>query len=317
MNNNNEHDIDLNINNYDMNGILNLFNLDIHFTSTDLKTVYKKVLMTHPDKSGLDSSYFLFFTKAFKILKTLYIHIQKSNQQFINDSSCVSRKDYKENVNELSREEKKKQLSFMSKFKSNEHFLEWFNNKWDEVNKEFEEDDDGYGDWMKNEDEVINVNNLSEMNEYINKKKTQIRELVVYNDIEDMNSNTLQGQSFLSKKEQHKNGYAYQGNMFSSNKSSNSQLVYDDLKKVHTESVVPVTEQDFYNREKYSNTDQLMRQRTNDMKQNKFVDVNDWYKQKESKTKENSLERHYEYLREMEKAKKIQEKIKRSWLAIE
>ena len=65
-------DLDLNIDNYDFDDLLNLFNLDYNFTELDLKSAKRRVLMTHPDKSGLEKSYFMFFTKAYKMLSQIY-----------------------------------------------------------------------------------------------------------------------------------------------------------------------------------------------------------------------------------------------------
>ena len=64
--------IDLCISNYSLNDILNLFNLDMDFDEEDMKSAKRTVLMTHPDKSGLDSEYFLFFTKAYKLLYNVF-----------------------------------------------------------------------------------------------------------------------------------------------------------------------------------------------------------------------------------------------------
>ena len=56
-------DIDLNIDNYNLEDILNLFNISYNFNEEDLKNAKKIVLHSHPDKSKLDKKYFLFFTK--------------------------------------------------------------------------------------------------------------------------------------------------------------------------------------------------------------------------------------------------------------
>ena len=60
--------VDLNIDNYNLNDILELFKLDYNFDSSDLKKAKRVVLMTHPDKSKLPKEYFLFYTKAYKML---------------------------------------------------------------------------------------------------------------------------------------------------------------------------------------------------------------------------------------------------------
>ena len=61
-------ELDLDINNYELNDILNLFQIPSDFTEEQLKQCKKAVLKTHPDKSGLDKEVFLFFSKAYKVL---------------------------------------------------------------------------------------------------------------------------------------------------------------------------------------------------------------------------------------------------------
>ena len=54
-------DLDLNINNYSLEELLNLFHLDYNFGENELKMAKKMALKTHPDKSGLSMKYFIFF----------------------------------------------------------------------------------------------------------------------------------------------------------------------------------------------------------------------------------------------------------------
>ena len=77
--------IDLNIENYNFNDLLKLFNLKNDFSDNELKNCYKIVVQTHPDKSGLDKVYFLFYTKAFKTLKKIYEYKNKKTS-FLNES---------------------------------------------------------------------------------------------------------------------------------------------------------------------------------------------------------------------------------------
>ena len=53
--------MDLDINNYNLDDILNLFKIPSNFTESHLKMAKQIVLKTHPDKSGLSSEYFLFY----------------------------------------------------------------------------------------------------------------------------------------------------------------------------------------------------------------------------------------------------------------
>ena len=71
--------LDLNIDNYEYEDILKLFDLDFNFGENDIKKAKKKVFMMHPDKSGLDKKYFLFFSGIFKILYSEYEFREKAN----------------------------------------------------------------------------------------------------------------------------------------------------------------------------------------------------------------------------------------------
>ena len=52
-------ELDMNIDNYELQDLLDLFHLDYNFNEEDLKKTKKTVLMTHPDKSNLSKEYFL------------------------------------------------------------------------------------------------------------------------------------------------------------------------------------------------------------------------------------------------------------------
>ena len=64
--------IDLNIDNYSFNDILNLFKIDKTFTKEDLKKCKEKVEKLHPSKSSLNMSYYDLFNKAYNSLEENY-----------------------------------------------------------------------------------------------------------------------------------------------------------------------------------------------------------------------------------------------------
>ena len=64
--------VDLNIDNYELVDILNLFKIPQNFEERDLKQAQQIVLKTHPDKSQLPNEYFLFYSKAYKILYSIW-----------------------------------------------------------------------------------------------------------------------------------------------------------------------------------------------------------------------------------------------------
>ena len=120
--------VDLDINNYNLEDILNLFKIPVNFDEQDLKRAKQVVLKTHPDKSGLDSKYFLFYSKAYKMLYSVWDFRKKGD---VNKAS--SNTNY-ENVDKFSEEDKKKILDNLfksdntkTKFKTNSDFNNWFN----------------------------------------------------------------------------------------------------------------------------------------------------------------------------------------------
>ena len=72
--------LDLDIQNYGLEDILQLFHLDYQFTETDLKQAYRMSLKTHPDKSGLDPEIFRFFKKAYYYLSKIYYFRNKKKK---------------------------------------------------------------------------------------------------------------------------------------------------------------------------------------------------------------------------------------------
>jgi hypothetical protein len=251
--------LDLNIHNYDLNDLLNLFKLPFHFNEGDLKEAKKTVLKTHPDKSGLDKQYFLFFSQAYKYL--LKIHqLRKSsnttNTEYIKD-------DLWENEHSILIDGKVKTMS-------QNDYNQWFNETFEKMKVKDNDEDTGYGDWLKSDDDLNTsaVNSQGEMNEYINNKKNQIRSLVVHKEFQDLDSNN----HFDLVRDRPE---SYGSSVF-------DKLQFEDLKKAHVESVIPVTDEDYNTRRKYSNMDELNRERTHDI----VSKSNKWFESHEEKLKQ-------------------------------
>ena len=78
--------MDLNIDNYSQTDLYKLFGIDLqrHMLSYEIMKQSKKtVLKTHPDKSGLDSRYFLFFTNAYKRIYSIYEFQNKNRKRLL------------------------------------------------------------------------------------------------------------------------------------------------------------------------------------------------------------------------------------------
>jgi hypothetical protein len=229
-------EIDLNLENYNLQDLLSLFKLEYNFTEDDLKRAKKMALMTHPDKSNLDKKYFLFFTSAYKVIYSIYQFRTRSNSQ--QSTEYV--------INEEKDEDKETLLREISK---NKNFNSVFN-KLFEINRIHDEaSETGYGDWLKSNDDLdTRKTTRSEMNETFEKKKSEVRSLIVHKDIEEMTSSSSASDIISDRPE------SYGSSMFSS-------LQYEDLRKAHVECVVPVTMRDYEERKKFKNVDEFVRYR--------------------------------------------------------
>lgn len=219
--------MDLNINNYDFEDLLNLFEININFTEEDLKNCKKKVLKMHPDKSGLNKEFFLFFSKAYKIIFSVY-KFKMDSKDNINDIDFEYNPD-DDNKNDEIINNLKKNNKFYG-----ENFNKWFNKLFDEIHINNDYNNNGYGDWIKNNNENVEVaTNLDSMNRIIDEKKNKLRDkqLINYKGINEVNNN-----SYCDIANSRPDSYS--SDIF-------SKFQFEDLKLAHEESVVPVTSKDF------------------------------------------------------------------------
>ena len=234
-------DLDLNIDNYSLEDILNLFNINYDFDENDMKNAKKIVLKSHPDKSKLDKKYFLFFTKAYKYLYFIYDFRKKKyiNKNNVTDSDKnnlnVNNLNLNNNINyELSDEEKEKNFNLLKNNKEiTKNFNSWFNKMFEE-HKISDENDEGYDEWLKDDNNFKtfeNCNNISKMNETINSYKNNNFSLIKNEDFQDNLSSINYGSNLLNDK---LDDYS-SGDIF-------SKFGYNDLKKAHQESIIPVSE---------------------------------------------------------------------------
>ena len=274
--------IDLNISNYSLNDILNLFKISIDFDEEDMKSAKRTVLMTHPDKSKLDPKYFLFFTSAYRLLYNVFKVRQRGEQD-----TCVERVYTSTEIDKSQdNSEAWKKLSTRKDF--NKIFNEMF-----EKHVVIKNQDDGHGEWLKQEDDVMHATNRNEMDEMIRNKKASLRSIIVYDGIREMGGDS---------------GTSLTGVGGSNHSSMFSSLQYDDVKTAYTESVVPVTEEDYHSRKKHSSIDSYRRDREQALQGYSMSDHNEKYKkQKEAEIESDSfrafsLAKQDEQYREINKA---------------
>lgn len=235
--------MDLDITNYDYEDILKLFNISKQFNEEDLKSAKKRVLASHPDKSGLDKSYFLFFSSAYKILFNIYNFREKH-------SSLTNLNNYNEIYNTDKDEVNEELIHKIMTTKSTQEFNKWFNEQFTsmKINNDYEEN--GYGDWLNtsNTEEIVKCNDLNSIHKIMEEKKKVLRsnDLIKKKDISEFN-NTNYCDLTNSKPEDYSSG------LF-------SKFQYEDLKKAHEESIIPVTSED--NISNYTSLDDIKFKRT-------------------------------------------------------
>lgn len=209
-------DLNLDIDTYSLNDILTLFKLDYDFNEQGLRRARKTVLGTHPDKSGLDKEYFLFFTKAYKILHSVHDFKTRSN-------SCVST-EYT-----MQKDDVKKAL--VKDLLTHDDFNRVFNELFEKNKLTQEHHSSGHGKWLKSEEDLDNrTATRANMNQMFDQKKSELRALVPVQEIVSLEAHGLCDVTGDEPEE-------FGGDIF-------GNLRYEDVRKAHTETVVPVTEED-------------------------------------------------------------------------
>ena len=326
--------LDLNIENYNLPDILALFNLPTLFNDQDLKRAKTMVLKTHPDKSNLSKDYFLFFTKAYRIVHQIYTIRNPSVKEHyterihknvgytaIPSMGCVAKDtpyipidenmaatagakivDYnrvmrKEGFQADSTDEYAMKTHLLMKQRLDEmmntrggngggngarllstpgeisrtseskvnkmiEFNKWFNEKFEQYKIKDDEQESGYDAWFRGEDkdahdETSEAGTWQDKVAILNKQKQELRNkyaLVEKIDWEHAGAGAgggagggagAGGYDLTRERPQE-----YSSGIF-------GNLRYEDLKKAHTESVIPVTEEDYHNVKKFRNVNDL------------------------------------------------------------
>lgn len=291
--------IDLDIANYGLDDLLRLFHMPMDFTENDLKQAKAIVLKTHPDKSQLPPDYFRFYSKAYKTVHSLWefrkkgdINKKGRNTDYIIDDTGA---------------EKKELLDHFFVHNKKLDFNAWFNEQFDKNKIVSEKEEKGYETWLRSDDDGDNGTasvTMATMGIEMEKKKRELRSLVVHQDVQEWWGGNTKNSSDLS-------GDApatYDSDMFSS-------LPYQDLQKAHTESVIPVTYEDYEQKEKFGSVNEYMahrsRQDTKPLSEQQALQL---LKKRESLEEETTVRRAYQLAKQTEMA---QEKQKEFWSTIQ
>ena len=241
-------DHNLNIHMYSLEELLGLFDLTYNISHDDLKRAKKVVLMTHPDKSKLDSKYFLFYKKAFDVIVRFHDNQNKQNQKISSNNTA-----YTPHTNNEDDNRTVKKVSSVINEMSKREFQDKFNDLFEK--NMATKVDESRNEWFKNDDPSYTTNepvNSSNMGKIFNSIKDQQTGLVKYRGVENIISNKSSTSNFY---EDNDDDVYVTSDPF-------SKLKFDDLRKVHKdETVFSVSERDYQNVKKYSSVDHFMRER--------------------------------------------------------
>ena len=284
--------LDLNIDNYSREELYNLFGLvKSNLSEENMRESKKTVLKTHPDKSRLDPKYFLFFSKAYKRLYSIYEFQNKNtkknienNEYFDTDNTVVLDKMFEQDKH----------------LKNPKNFNQWFNDQFEKHKINDESDEKGYGSWLKSDEDIVFTPNVTKANmaSEMEKRKKQVQTLTTYNGVTDYTAASLGGSSLMD----------YNSNFTSGTLFSNEGMGYTDLRQAYVESVIPVTEEDYQKMTKFKNLEEYKYHRNNSNTKplDKEESMKQLYHQNQQKDEESAALAFY-YAQQSEKTKQKQE----------
>jgi len=276
--------LDLDIDNYSLTDLYQLFGINESILSDEvMKESKQKVLKTHPDKSNIEPKYFLFFSKAYKRLYSIYEFQNKSSKKEIKEVDSFTTENGALLNNMF---DKNKEL------KNPKQFNKWFNEQFDKHKLE-DINENGYGEWLKSEEGIYDTSNVTKANmaQEFEKQKKQIQNLTIYHGIGDNYSSTFGG-SILGEQ----NNYTSE---------TDNGLGYTDLRQAYVESVIPITNDDYNKMPKFRNVEEYKNHRNNvDTRPiDKDIALKQLYQQNQKEEQE-SVALAFHYAKQLEKSKK-------------
>lgn len=246
----------LDIRQYSLDEIYALFGYTRESLSiNDLKKAKHRVLMTHPDKSGMPADYFIFYKKALEILATDY------TEQNRVEASGRRMAELEQNGYEYTHgggEEEERMRSVASKVAAGDKFSRDFNQIFETQMQQ--KIDESRNDWFKDDRAVYDTTNVSKSNmaQSMEAVKQQQRALVRHTGgVRELNQHigTRLYDSGQGEDAEAEDVYI-SGDPF-------AKLRFDDLRKVHKdETVFRVSESDYNNMTTYKNTEEYGRARS-------------------------------------------------------
>ena len=246
-------DLDIDIGNYNLNDILKLFSIPVAFSEEHLKSAKRTVLKMHPDKCALPKEYFLFFTKAYRILYQIYSmrheraqgygHVQKYAELIADSESGACSAETLGCESATTGCSARAVADHRAKLAKMSHveFSEWFNAafvKYKVPNDDTE--DAGYEEWFRGNDDNDNCDD---------------DDCDDRDDCDDATATAVSSGSWnsaqvreLERRRNHirRNHLALVSSSgIEAAPSATGGARYEDLKRAHTETLIPVSDSDY------------------------------------------------------------------------
>ena len=236
-----EQTLDTDIGNYNLKDILQLFKMPADFGEADLRRAKRTTMKTHPDTSRLPGDYFRFFCAAYRMLEQIYEfrHSKRLRERELTrrDSALYMNTKYETET------DKEKELLLRDITKKDD-FNEWFNEMFAKAKAgggaRDEETERGYEGWLRSNeglDEGAPSIKQNQMDAYFEERKAKAaREyaLTRHRGVQECRSGGGGGGMGGSELDRSGADVEYASGVF-------DKLRYDDLRRAHTESVIPVS----------------------------------------------------------------------------
>jgi len=245
----------LDIRQYTLDEIYALFGYSRETVTVEkLKMTKQRVLMTHPDKSGMPSDYFIFYKKALEVLATDYAEMHRVEQ------SETQMKKLEQNGYEYTHgggEEEARMRVVAGKAATGERFSKDFNRIFEEQMQQ--RVDESRNDWFRNDQATYDTSHVSKNNmaQSMEEIKRQQRAMTRYTGgVREMTHHIGTRLYDATDGEDDAEDVYITGDPF-------AKLKFEDLRRVHKdETVFQVSESDYNNVKSYKNVEEYGRARS-------------------------------------------------------
>jgi len=261
-NNSNKVSLNLNIQMYSFQEILNLFEITNanNITIDDLKRAKALVLKTHPDKSRLPTDYFLFYKKALEIVVEFYNNQQRTTREipkteikYSNEIDNVSTGTGNNITNSFTNNvEIGGKINSIQPAKFQKIFNELFEKN--QMGKQVHNKNEWFSKEENEDNKKYHINSVSALNSSFDKMKEKKQQdgVVVYKEVKEMPYITgAKLYEDIEDEDDETNNNSYiETDPF-------SKLKFEDIKKVHkNETIFIVGEKDYDKVDKYSSVEE-------------------------------------------------------------